>query len=185
MTAPDPAAQTTEQQAPAQETTETPPAQETTQTDQSKQTDWVAEARKWEERAKENKKTAEANAAAAKELERLKQERMTEQERLQSRAEAAERRVQELEEAEQRRNAEAELNKQIEGWKDKVSKDTNVPATVLRGSTLEEIKAHAESLKELFPDERRGAYVPSEGRHTGPAGSGGPRDDFIRAIQTT
>ena len=46
-------------------------------------TDWKAEARKWEQRAKENKKAAE-------ELEAIKQERMTESEKLQARAEAAE-----------------------------------------------------------------------------------------------
>lgn len=46
-------------------------------------TDWKAEARKWEQRAKENK-------SAKDELEAIKQERMSESEKLQARAEAAE-----------------------------------------------------------------------------------------------
>ena len=54
-----------------------------------KQTDWKAEARKWEQRAKENK-------AAADELEALKQAQMTEQEKMLARAEKAEKELKKL-----------------------------------------------------------------------------------------
>lgn len=50
---------------------------------QKHETDWKAEARKWEQRAKENK-------AAADELEQLKQAQMTEQQKAEQRAEKAE-----------------------------------------------------------------------------------------------
>lgn len=52
-------------------------------------TDWKAEARKWEQRAKENK-------AAAKELEALKQSQMTEQQKAEKRAEQAEAELKQL-----------------------------------------------------------------------------------------
>lgn len=63
------------------ETTQEEATEEAQTTEET--TDWKAEARKWEARAKENKKAAE-------ELEAIKQERMTESEKLQARAEAAE-----------------------------------------------------------------------------------------------
>ncbi|MCI1831542.1 MAG: helicase [Bifidobacterium sp.] len=93
------------------------------------ETDWKAESRKWEQRAKENK-------AAADELESLKQSRMSEQEKLQARSEKLEREL-----------GSYKAKEQQSQWKTQVSKDTGVPADVLRGSTLEEIQAHAESLK--------------------------------------
>lgn len=94
--------------------------------------DWKAESRKWEQRAKENK-------SAADELESLKQSRMSEQEKLQARSEKLERELNSYKTQEQQSQ-----------WKAQVSKDTGIPADVLRGSTLEEIQAHAESVKSLL-----------------------------------
>lgn len=50
----------------------------------------------------------------------------------------------------QARVAEYETREQIAGWKAEVAEATGVPASVLAGSTLEEIEAHAESLKPLI-----------------------------------
>ena len=53
----------------------------------------------------------------------------------------------------------------IEEWKTQVSNDTGIPANVLRGSDLDDIQAHAASLKALLPPPTPAAgYVPSEGR---------------------
>lgn len=141
------------------------------------ETDWKAEARKWEARAKENLSAAEKLAA-------LEEKDKSELQRAQTRAEAAEKKAADLEAANQKREAEAEQAKQIAGWKEAVSKATGVPVAVLRGSTQEDIKAHAESLKEAFPDPdpRRGAYVPGEGRHVA-TGTGDPRQQFADIIK--
>lgn len=80
---------------------------------QGSETDWKAEARKWEKRAKEH-------AAAQKELDALKAERMTESERLQARAEKAEAELSRL-------NAERE----IADAATEVSKKTEVPRELL------------------------------------------------------
>lgn len=91
-------------------------------------TDWKAEARKWEARAKENKAKAdkwdEREAADKSELERMAE-----------RAQEAERQVEAYRHAEEKR-----------AWAKDVSEETHVPASVLRGETLEEIREHARAI---------------------------------------
>lgn len=100
-----------------------PPAQET---------DWRAEARKWETRAKENK-------SAAEKLAELEESQKTEAQKLADRAAKAEAKA-----------AEYERKEQVAAWKAEVEKTSGVPAAALAGSTLEEITAHAETLKPLI-----------------------------------
>ena len=97
--------------------------------EQNPGTDWKAEARKWEQRAKENK-------GAADKLKKIEESEMSAIEKAQAEAKAA--------------KAEAEslkAEKEREAWVKAASKKTGVPAELLRGSTEEEIEAHAESLK--------------------------------------
>jgi hypothetical protein len=57
---------------------------------------------------------------------------------------------------------------QVAAWKAEVEKTTGVPAAALAGSSLEEIQAHAETLKSLITPAPRGPIVPTEGnRPTG------------------
>jgi hypothetical protein len=120
--------------------------------------------------------------AKAAKLDEIEQASKTELQKIQDRADAAEKRAADLEAAEQKRIADAEAAKQIADWKTAVSKKTNVPADVLRGSTLDEIQAHAESLKALIPEPRRPGYVPGEGR-TVNAGTGDPAQQFAELIR--
>lgn len=92
--------------------------------------DWKAASRKWESRAKEN-------AEAAKELARLKEERMSEIEKAQKRAEKAEAELKALRET----ATQAKLKREI-------AKEYGVPDDLLAGSSEEEIRAHAERLKQ-------------------------------------
>lgn len=89
------------------------------------ETDWKAEARKWEQRAKENRDAA--NAA------KVDSERLAELERR-------------LSEAEQR-NAQMEQEKAELEWRRAASEATGVPADVLRGATAEEVMEHARAIK--------------------------------------
>lgn len=40
---------------------------------------------------------------------------------------------------------------ELEGWKAEVSADTGVPASILRGDSLEDIRAHAEAIRSSMP----------------------------------
>lgn len=103
------------------------------------ETDWKAEARKWEERAK-------ANRAAVKERDAL--------------AEALKSKDADLDELRGKVSA-FEHAREVEAWKTQVAADTDVPAHLLRGETLEDLQAHAEALKEAFTKQRpRGPLVP-------------------------
>lgn len=91
--------------------------------------DWKATSRKWEQRAKENKNAAEELAA-------LKQSQMSEQEKTQAQLAEAQKKLESYQTAEK-----------LSAWKTQVSKDSGIPADLLRGNTLEEIQEHAESVK--------------------------------------
>ncbi|RBP98464.1 hypothetical protein CRD60_00950 [Bifidobacterium aemilianum] len=136
---------------------------EAKETDLQEQLDKIkAEARKWENRAKENKKAAE-------ELAKLKESQLTEQEKAAKHTKELEAKV-----------AQYETEKQQGEWRAQVSKDTGVPAELLRGSTLEEIQAHADSLKQYLPNHDNdqeaetgpfAGYAPSVGITPGKHGS--------------
>lgn len=102
-------------------------AEETTSTEATKaETDWKAEARKWEQRAKENTKAAEK-------LAEIEEANKTELQKVQERAAAAERRA-----------AEAEL----QALKTSVAAETNVPIEVLHGTDEAAIRAAAQKVIE-------------------------------------
>jgi len=124
-------------QAPTEQPTPEAPAQET---------DWKAEARKWEERAK-------ANKAAADRLAEIEEASKTAEQKAAERLAELEAKV-----------AAYETEKQVAAWKAEVSKDTGVPAAALAGSTLEDIKAHAETLAPLIAKAPRGPVIPSQGQ---------------------
>lgn len=115
-------------------------------------TDWKAEAeklkaesRKWESRAKDN-------AKAAQRLAEFEEAQKTELQKAAERAEKAEKQLQQL-----------ESERQIAGWKAEVADATGIPVAALRGSTREELQAHADELKPLLDQSRRGPYVPTPG----------------------
>ncbi len=91
-----------------------------------------AEARKWEAQAK-------ANAEAAKRLEEIEEASKTEAQKQAERLADLESKVKEY-----------ETREQIATWAKEVSEETDVPADLLRGSTKEELLAHAEQLKPLI-----------------------------------
>lgn len=120
-----------------------------------------ANSRKWETRSK-------ANAAKAREYDQIKQSRESDSERL-----AAVQR--ELEEATAERDRLA-AERSREQWAAEVSKATGVPASILRGSTREEMEAHAAAIKP-FIDRRTAPVVAGDGEQPEPPESTG---DFFR-----
>lgn len=104
-----------------------------------------AEAAKYRTQAKEN-------AEAAKRLAEIEESNKSEAQKHAERLEAAEKRL-----------AEYERREQVSAWADEVSKDTGVPAAALRGSSLEEMQAHAETLKSLINPPKGAGIVPASG----------------------
>lgn len=132
---------------PAEEPKPTPPP--AVEPAPAQEPDWKAEARKWEARAKEN-------SDAAKRLAEIEEAFKTEAQKAAERLAAAEAKVKEY-----------ETREQIAAWKAEVAEATGVPATVLAGSTKEEIEAHAETLKPLISASQQPAApqpIPGEGR---------------------
>jgi len=132
---------------------------------QEPETDWKAQARKWEERAKENAKAAER-------LAELEEAAKTEEQK----------RAEQLAEL-QAKVTEYETREQIAAWKAEVAEATGVPANALAGSTKEEIEAHAETLKPLIaqpqPAKPQPLIVPAEGK-TPPALNSSALEDALR-----
>lgn len=100
---------------------------------QAKEIDWKAEARKWETRAKENFDALASKESAIQEL-TAKNEALTGK-------------VKDLETV----ISEGEKEKAFAQTLAEVAEATGVPAAALRGSTREELEAHAETLKPLLP----------------------------------
>lgn len=126
-----------------------PAAEPNPQPSPAQEIDWKAKAREWEQRAK-------ANKTAADELAALKEAQKSDAEKAAEHLAKLEAQVKEF-----------ETREQVAGWKAEVSKATGIPAVALAGSTLEEIQAHAETLKSLIPAPARGPVVPTEGTTTG------------------
>lgn len=139
----------------------------------TEETDWKAQSRKWEERAKANKEAAE-------ELEKLKEAQMSEQEK-------AAKHTKELE----AKLAKYEAERQQHEWCVQVGKKTGVPADLLRGSTLDEVQAHADSIKQYLQTNKTSdqtgsgtpaGYAPQVG--TTPAGRGSiPLSEQIKVAE--
>lgn len=106
-----------------------------TQTDT---TDWKAEAEKWKTLSRQNEERAKTNAEKAKSFDELEEANKTELEKWKTRAETAESKVTEFESAKERATVRAE-----------VAKAKGIPEAALRGSSKEELEAHADELIEL------------------------------------
>lgn len=100
-------------------------------------TDWKAQARKWEARAK-------ANAAAAKQLEAVTADVKAKDADL---------------EALRNKVAQFEHARQVEAWKKAVADDLGVPASLLRGDSLEDITAHGKDIAAALTPKASGPVV--------------------------
>jgi len=89
----------------------------------------------------------------AAKLDQIEEANKTELEKALARAEKAEAHAKEL-----------ETREQLASWKQEVSRETGVPADILRGSTLEELQEHAKQVKPLISDQKNtGPVMPGTG----------------------
>ena len=139
------------------------PAQEP----EHQETDWKAEARKWEQRAKDaNRRVKDLEPFEAK-VSELEEASKSELEKAQERAERAERAL-----------AEASAT----AVRAEVAAEKGVPVALLSGDSREALIASAEALL-AFRDEtaRKGNYVPSEGRNSN-IDKGGDTRAYVNAL---
>lgn len=139
------------------------PAQEP----EHQETDWKAEARKWEQRAKDaNRRVKDLEPFEAK-VSELEEASKSELEKAQERAERAERAL-----------AEASAV----AVRAEVAAEKGVPVALLSGDSREALIASAEALL-AFRDEtaRKGNYVPSEGRNSN-IDKGGDTRAFVNTL---
>lgn len=133
----------------------------------AKETDWKVEARKWEDRAKENFAKATAGDDAIKRLAEIEEANKTEAEKVAERLEAAEKRASELE---------------AKATRAEVAAAKGVPANLLSGSTQAELEASADALiafRGTKADTR--LVVPSEGGSTPPALNSDALEDALKS----
>lgn len=88
--------------------------------------------------------------AKAKRLDEIEEANQTELEKVSKHAQELEKQLNEI-----------KAEKEIGDWKAQVSRETGVSAELLRGSTLEEITAHAESIRKAYP-QHAAPYVPND-----------------------
>ena len=134
-----------------------------TQEAESTETDWKAQARKWEQRAKENLTAAKANEVAAQRLQEIEEANKTEAEKIAARAEAAEKRAAELE---------------VKAIRAEVAAAKGVPVALLTGSTQEELEAAADALIEFRGEQKAAPSSSALGRVNGQKVKGSTADQF-------
>jgi hypothetical protein len=127
----------TAQQEPQTKATEPHGAAETEPQAPEPQIDWKAEARKWEQRAKEN-------SAARKELDEIKRERMTETERMAAEAKDATARAEAAEAELERMRADAKRASDAA----EVAAEFGVPANLLTQPDREAMVEQAKAIRE-------------------------------------
>lgn len=123
---------------------------EVTESAQTQETDWKAEARKWEQRAKENKSAAEKLAE------------------LEEASKSAEQKQSEELAALKAKVSDFETRDQIAAWKTEITSGSHISPALLRGSTREELETHFKELQAAIPASTEQAAVqrftiPSEG----------------------
>lgn len=112
------------------------------------ETDWKTEARKWEQRAKENLTAAKANEDAAKRLAEYEESQKSEAQKLQ----------------EERDKANADLaSERAARLRAEVAASKGIPANLLSGSTQEELEASADALIAFKGDVAKGPVIPGQG----------------------
>jgi hypothetical protein len=138
----------------------------------------LADAEKWKGLSRKNEERATSNAEKAKKFDEHEEANRTELEKVQARAEAAEKAVAE------RDAKEAAIKLREEIATEKKFADRNIKATALRGTTREELEAHADELLELIPAPAAAASADGQGAAGGDIGKGEQSVEDIVAAAT-
>lgn len=138
----------------------------------------LAEAEKWKTLSRQNEQRAKDNAEKAKKFDEHEDATKSELDKLKARAEAAEKVNAEREATE----AAAKLREEIAT--EKGFADRKINATALRGTTREELEAHADELLALVPAPPAGPSAEGQGAAGEQIGAGEKSVDDIVAEAT-
>lgn len=117
----------------------------------------LADAEKWKGLSRKNEERAASNAEKAKKFDEQEEANKTELEKLKERAEAAER----VNAERDAREAAGKLREDIA--KEKGFADRKINASALRGTTREELEAHADELLAMVPAPAAGPSADGQG----------------------
>ncbi|OII10521.1 hypothetical protein BIU97_10360 [Curtobacterium sp. MCBA15_009] len=137
-----------------------------------------AEAEKWKTLSRQNEQRAKDNAEKAKKFDEHEEANRSELEKVQARADAAEKAIAERDAKE----AAAKLREEIAT--EKKFADRKIKASALRGTTREELEAHADELLELVPAPPAGPSADGQGNTGGQIGEGEMSADDVVAAAT-
>lgn len=136
----------------------------------------LADADKWKALSRKNEARADENADKAKRFDEVEDANRTDLERETARADAAEKII-----ADSKAKTDAE-NLRAEIAKAKGFEERKVPATALRGSTREELEAHADEILALLPAPPEAPSADGQGDAGKPIGDGEmSADDIVTA----
>jgi len=138
----------------------------------------IAETEKWKALSRKNEGRAEENADKAKRFDDLEEHNRTELEKITARAEAAEKIIADQNAATDRDKLRDEIAKE------KKFEERKVPATALRGSTREELEAHADELLALLPAPAPAPSADGQGKAGDKIGEGEMSADEIADAAT-
>lgn len=111
-----------------------------------------AEIEKWKALSRKNEAQAKENLEKAKRLDEIEEANKTELQKLQDALAVAEKKLKDRDEADALKSVAEEVAKaKSEGL------DKPIPASALRGSTKEELEAHADAILALLPAKPKGA----------------------------
>jgi hypothetical protein len=138
----------------------------------------LAEVEKWKALSRKNEARAEENADKAKRFDAIEDENRTELDRVTARAEAAEKIIADNKAKEEA----AALREEIA--KAKGFEERKVPVSALRGTTREELEAHADELLALLPVPPAAPSADGQGQTGKPIGEGEMSPEDIVAEAT-
>lgn len=143
-----------------------PPATDAPAREPEVETDWKAEARKWEQRAKDNLARATEHESAAKRLAELEDAQKSEVEKANDRAAKAE---------------QALAAAQSQALRAEVAASKGVPLELIHGTSRDELEAAADALIAFRGEQKPAApFVAREGNNPQPAAS--DARESIRAL---
>ncbi len=134
----------------------------------------LAEVEKWKALSRKNEDNAKSNADKAKQFDALEEANKSEIEKLQARVEAAE-----------KWKADREQKDAAAATAAEVAKEKGVPVTALRGSTREELEAHADELLSILPQKPPAPSADGQGNNGDQIGDGDMSADDIVAAATS
>jgi len=139
----------------------------------------LADAEKWKALSKKNEARATENSDKAKRFDEFEEANRTEIEKANARADAAEKIVAERDAVEASKTLRAEVAKE------KKFEDRKIPATALRGTTREELEAHADEILALLPEPDPAPSADGQGEQGNGIGDGELSADEVVAAATS